>query len=475
MFFNSLSYFLFLPIVYLIFYFAGNRARWLVLLLSSLSFYCALKIPYLLLVLGVVTVFTYVVGIRLGESTRNETKKAIFWSGIVGNVVLLASLKYLSFITQNINSVFGTNFDVGKGLVTIGVSYFVFQAISYLTDIYLEIEEPEGHFGIFAVYMAFFPKLLQGPIERAGELLPQLKQTYEFNYLNMRAGILMFAWGLFKKIVVSDRLSLYVSPVYDNVHDYTGVVFVVITYLYALQIYFDFSGYTDMALGTARIFNIKLTQNFNNPYLATSIADFWRRWHISFSRWILDYIFKPLQMQWRAWKTWGTAAALFVAFLVSGVWHGAAWGFVVWGMLHGIYLGTSVFYKPLQRRIHKKLGVEKTSILRVWQIFVTFNLVCFAWIFFRANSIGDALYICTNMFGLKNVPTVFMHDKIALFILIYSMVLILVVSVLRKYQKIIHYFETCPFWMRWICYYALLFTIILCASYHDVKYIYFKF
>src|SRR6185369_16654097 len=184
------------------------------------------------------------------------------------------------------------------------------------------------------------------------------------------------------------------------------------TYAYAFQIYMDFSGYTDMALGSARLFNINLTQNFNSPYLATSVADFWRRWHITFSRWILDYIFKPLQMQWRNWKNWGTAAALIIAFIISEIWHGASWGFVVWGGLHGLYMACSVIYKPYQKKLHKMLGIEKTKFLKVWQIFVTFNLVSIAWVFFRASSLKDAVYVLSNILnGVQGLRSGFLMSQ----------------------------------------------------------------
>ncbi len=205
--------------------------------------------------------------------------------------------------------------------------------------------------------------------------------------------------GLFKKVVIADRLGLFVDAVYDNVHGFTGLPLLVATYAYSFQIYMDFSGYTDMALGSAWLFNINLTQNFNSPYLAASVADFWRRWHISFSRWLFDYLFKPLQMHWRDWKTLGTAAALFVTFLISGLWHGASWGFVAWGLLHGAYLACSVFYRPYQKKLHATLGLAKTRLLARWQIFATFNLVSFAWIFFRANSGRQALYIISHIFS----------------------------------------------------------------------------
>lgn len=396
--FNSLEYFLFLPAVWLVHHFLGQRFRWLFLLIASLIFYASLKVPYLLGVITLVTIATYGFGLWIHRAKQPKQKKRWLWGGIATNVLILVVMKYLPFFTENLNTLLTLVDSTIKAphaqlFVAIGVSYYIFQAISYLSDIYLEIEEPEPHFGYFALYLAFFPKLLQGPIERARDLLPQLKQKYEFNYDNMRFGLLLFTWGLFKKVVLADRLGLYVDAVYDDVDSYQGLPLLLATYAYAFQIYFDFSGYTDMALGAARLFNIKLTDNFNSPYLATSIADFWRRWHITFSRWILDYIFKPLQMTWRNGKNWGTAAALVITFFVSGLWHGANWGFIAWGGLHGIYMACSVFYRPYQKKLHKALRVEKTNLLRTWQIFFTFNLVCFAWAFFRAVTIKDSFHI----------------------------------------------------------------------------------
>lgn len=408
--FNSFKYFLFLPVIYLIFYFAGERVRWCVLLAASLLFYSALNVPYLLVVLILVAMTTYAFGIRMDSAESAKAKRVLLLGGIATNVLILVVMKYLPFISENLKALstllaLDTQIYPINAFVAIGVSYYVFQAISYLFDIYLEIEKPERHFGYFALYLSFFPKLLQGPIERAGDLIPQLKAKYEFNYDNMRFGMLLFTWGLFKKVVIADRLGLYVDSVYNEVHNFTGLPLLFATYAYAFQIYMDFSGYTDMALGSARLFNINLTQNFNSPYLATSIADFWRRWHISFSRWILDYIFKPLQMQWRNWRNWGTAIALVIAFVVSGLWHGANWGFVVWGGLHGMYMAFSVFYKPYQKKLHKALGIEKTAFLKIWQVFVTFNLVSFAWVFFRSNNLGDSLLVLKKMFQFSIKPT----------------------------------------------------------------------
>lgn len=483
--FNSLKYFLFLPVVYLLFYFVGERARWFVLLAASLLFYIALNVPYLLAVLILVAIMTYGFGIWLDQAGSAKAKRVILWSGVATNVLILVGMKYLPFFSENLK-VFSallsidTQIQPVKVFVSIGVSYYVFQAISYLFDIYLEIVKPERHFGYFFLYLAFFPKILQGPIERSGDLIPQLKIKYEFNYDNMRFGLLLFTWGLFKKVVIADRLGLYVDTVYNDVHAFKGISLLLATYVYAFQIYMDFSGYTDMALGSARLFNINLTQNFNSPYLATSIADFWRRWHITFSRWILDYIFKPLQMQWRNWKNWGTATALVVAFIISGIWHGASWGFVIWGGVHGLYMACSVYYRPYQKKLHKALGIEKTSFLKFWQVLVTFNMVSFSWIFFRANSIADATYVISNMLiSIKGLQDFMMSHGIAGIILSIVSLFIMAIfkSILLSQNKtaVDDYISLKSLYFRWTFYAALVMSIICFALCTNSNFIYNKF
>ncbi len=407
MIFTSLSFFIFLAVTLFLFSVTPVRFRWLLLLVASYAFYAFLGITYLLLVLAAVTSISYVCGSLISRSGTQYGKSLWLWSGVAANLALLIWLKYLPFLTENLNSLFhlissSYRISVPPLMIAIGVSYFVFQGISYLVDIYLEALTPEPHLGRFALFMCFFPKILQGPIERGESLLPQLEILSPPTTDNLRAGINLFLWGMLKKVLVADRLATLVDPVFNNVHDYHGVSLVIATYLFALQIYFDFSGYTDMALGIARLFNIRLAQNFNSPYVAVSIADFWRRWHISFSSWILDYIFKPLQFSFRNVSGWGTPLALILTFLASGIWHGASWCFIAWGLIHGIYLSTAMMLKG-KLKFWKALHLEKSLLQKVWQVFITFHLVCFSWIFFRAATIKDALYIAWS--SLMETPS----------------------------------------------------------------------
>lgn len=469
---NSVPYLAFVAVVFVIFSATVDHRRWLVLLLASYSLYATFHAPYLLVVLLAVSGIAYGCGLRIGSAVGDRARSRWFWSGCLACVLVLALFKLLGVLQSQ-----GENTQLlgMSGMITaIGVSYFTFQAISYLSDIYLEIEEPERHFGYLALYLAFFPKLLQGPIERAGSLLPQLKQPYRFSYDGVRSGLLLFTCGVLKKVVLADRFSLYADQVYNNVHAYSGLPLALGTYAYALQIYFDFSGYTDMARGTARIFGIELTENFNAPYLATSISDFWRRWHISFSRWILDYIFKPLQMGWRDWGQRGTALALLVTFLVSGIWHGATWGFVLWGLLHGVYLAASTFYRPIQKKLHLRLGVKEQRWFKWWQVLVTFNLVCFAWIFFRAGALPDAWYVVGHLFsGLGGARELLLSaGKFNLVALAAGSLLILFVP--KNYDKLFGYLDGSPLF-RWGFYYLLLFMVLVFGRFGQSAFVYFKF
>jgi D-alanyl-lipoteichoic acid acyltransferase DltB (MBOAT superfamily) len=420
----------------------------------------------------------------------------LFCAALTINLAILIGIRYLGDFSEALYASIFNN-DVKPTVsesnifLSIGVSFYVFQAISYLIDVFIEIEEPEKHIGYFALYMCFFAKLLQGPIERSNELLPQLKAEKNFNRDNLYAGIFLFTWGLFKKVVIADRLSLFVDTVYDDVYSYSGLQLILATYYYSIQIYYDFSGYTDMALGTARMFGIHLTQNFNSPYLATSIADFWRRWHISLSRWILDYIFKPLQMQFRYYRNFGTAFALMVTFLVCGAWHGLSWGFIVWGFIHGLYMGISVFYKNIQSHIYQKTGLGKSRLKNWWQIFFTFNIVSFSWIFFKSKSLSEAYYIVNHLFtdiaqtlssmwsveGIK-YNVVFNKTRREFLVAMMGLMIIAFVHTIKKYRRyedLDDFLHATPYWIKWSAYYSLILIVTMFLYDTQEAFIYFQF
>lgn len=485
MYFDSLQYMMFVPAVLAAYQLTPSRWRWGVLLSASIAFYAALRMPLLLVAWTLVVLTSYWLGRRISDESNSVRRRTYLWAGVAAQVVILCSIKYLRAILRLVSPEFEIQTGGMDWFSTLGVSYYTLQAVSYLADVYLGTAEPERHFGRFALYLGFFPKLLQGPIERAGDLLPQLQSLRSFNYANVRSGLLLFCWGLFKKVAVANRLAPFVTAVYYDPHGYSGLSLIAATYLYALQILADFSGYTDMALGVARMFNIQLTQNFKSPYFATSIADFWRRWHISFSRWILDYIFKPLQIEWRNVGKAGVVGALMVTFLFSGLWHGVALTFMAWGLLHGLYLASSVLLKPWREAVYRKIGIANHPWRSAFQRIVTFNLVAFAWIFFRARSIADGWYIATHLFvGAATrlsyaaaarggvVGAILNGGSARDFAMLWAAIAVwLLGSTVIKTVRL----QAQPMWFRWSMYYALILALIYLNAHDDVGFVYFQF
>ena len=490
MIFNSLSYFLFLPAVFLIYHYINVKYRWIVLLLASICFYAALCEPHLLMILFFIIIISFTAGITIGNLTNEKQKLIIMWAGILLLLLPLIHLKYTAFLPQFISILLqNTSSDGTRLLSAIGISFFTFQAISYLIDVYLGTAGIERHLGYFALYIAFFPKLLQGPIERAECLLPQIKQPTSFNYENVRYGLVIFAIGLFKKTVIAARLNPLVSEVYNNVNNYDGISFWIATFFYAAQIYCDFSGYTDMAIGSALLFNIRLTDNFNHPYAATSIADFWRRWHITFSRWLMDYIFKPLQMKFRNLRMLSSIIALLITFFICGLWHGRTLNFIIWGIINGLYISFSVLTSKHRKKIIALINLERLPVLfRIIRIFTTFLLTCFGWIFFRANNISDSIYIVTNLFDnigllLENIfisdylkSHVFLGQNSTHFILTAMLLCLVFFShfFINKRDIILAIFKK-PIYVRWFFYYAILYVIIIFGQSEGQQFIYFQF
>ncbi|MBJ6723693.1 MBOAT family O-acyltransferase [Geomesophilobacter sediminis] len=489
--FTSLEYLIFLPLLFLVHHLSRGRMRWGGLLAASYGFYLDAGASYLVVVLAFVTLLSYVCGLQVGPAGNRP--RFFLLIGIVGNIAVLVGMKYLPFLWECVSSLPSfipvAKLSAPPLLVSVGVSFFVFQAIGYLVAVYLENEDPERHLGIFALTLAFFPKLLQGPIEKSSDLAVQFRQSYRFDYLDIRSGMTLFLWGAFKKVVIADRLALFVDAVYARPTAYAGISLVFATVLYAFQLYLDFSGYTDMALGSARLFNIRLSQNFDRPYLATSVGDFWRRWHMTFSRWILANLFQPLQMRWRYWGKWGTALALMVTFLVSGIWHGAAWGFIAWGGIHGIYLSCSVIWSPYRRRLYRWLGIEKAWWLRLWQVCVTFLLVSFAWIFFRAGTLEKGWYIATHLFTPGPLPAANWGELVETYLLagqsIWDFYLAAVLLAAlggisffcarRGWSSLPDAIEAAPGWVRWGTCYAITLCLVFAGIFGNATFIYFQF
>lgn len=401
MLFNSFGYLFFMIIVFSGYWLCPHRFRWMLLLGFSCWFYMCWEPAYILLILGVAFV-SYFGALLVQKKEKKAVKKAVF---IISCLLILSFLfffKYFNFVSDNVIAIL-RKFSIPAQPVTlrvllpVGISFYTFQSLSYLIDVYKQKIEPERHFGFYALYVSFFPQLVAGPIERVQDLMPQLKAKKSFQYEQAMSGISWILIGLFKKIVISNTVSKAVDLVYGNLSFYTGGVLIIATTLFAIQIYCDFSGYSDIALGSARLLGIELSHNFECPYLSHSVSDFWRRWHISLSRWLRDYIYIPLGGN-RASRV-RVVFNRMVTFFVSGLWHGAAWTYVIWGCLHGLYL-------TIEDWIYRVFRFHRDGKHRVWKIVLTFILVDFAWIFFRAENMTDAAYVIAHMFeGIANPIT----------------------------------------------------------------------
>lgn len=414
MLFNSLSFALFLPIVFILYWFVGQRRLLLqnvLLLVASYYFYACWNFQFLFLLIFS-TLLDYYSGLKIESSTSPQARKFWFWLSISINLGFLGVFKYFNFFVdsiQDVVAVFGQSIHLWtlKVILPVGISFYTFHGLSYVIDIYKKRIPAEKNFIHYAVFVCYFPLLVAGPIERATHLLPQIKQKRTFHYTQAVDGLRQILWGLFKKIVIADTCATYANQIFSEAATSSGSTLVLGAFFFAFQIYGDFSGYSDIALGTSRLFGMELLQNFKFPYFSRNIAEFWRRWHISLSSWFKDYLYIPL-----GGSQGGKVRQIrntFLIFLVSGFWHGANWTFMVWGLLHALYIMPSVFFNTHRNNleivaIHQRFPSFKELAAMV----ITFSLTTFAWIFFRAHSLTEAYIYIRGIFSksLFTLPTV---------------------------------------------------------------------
>jgi alginate O-acetyltransferase complex protein AlgI len=397
MLFNSTQFLFFFVLVTSVYFAIPYHKRWLWLLVSSCYFYMAF-VPIYIVILAFTIIVDYFSGIYI-ENTTGRKRKLLLIGSLVANIGTLVVFKYYNFLNEAISGLFGLS-ERGMHLpylnilLPIGLSFHTFQAMSYTIEVYRGNQKAEKHFGIYALYVMFYPQLVAGPIERPQNLIHQFREKYDFDYKRIKSGLRLMAYGLFKKMVIADRLGVIVDSVYDAPGSFHGFPLIIATFFFAIQIYCDFSGYSDIAIGAARVMGFKLMRNFNNPYFSRSIAEFWTRWHISLSTWFRDYVYIPLGGN----KTSRSRLYfnLMLVFLISGLWHGANWTFVIWGALNGSFL---ILERIISRRLKNiKVAPAISRILVFFSIIMTFMMICFSWIFFRAHSLGDAVYIIKNLF-----------------------------------------------------------------------------
>ncbi|MGE6370006.1 MBOAT family O-acyltransferase [Planococcus kocurii] len=390
--FISIEFLLFFAGIVFTYYLIPHKWRWILLLAASYSFYATLS-GYFVLLLVISTVFTYFTGIVIEKQETKQQKKRAMLVGICVLLFFLGWFKYFNFVNDSIRAIstyMNWNYAIPyqEIILPLAISFYTFQAVSYLVDISRGKQKAERHYGYFSIYFAFFPQLVAGPIERAKKLLPQFKVEQTLNYNNISYGMKRIAWGFFKKTLIADRLAPIVASVYDS-PDPTGSQIVLATILFSVQLYADFSALSDIAIGCARMLGIRLTENFKQPHFATSIGDFWNRWHITLSTWLRDYIFMPLCKGKK--KRSEIYVAIIITFLISGVWHGAAWTFVLWGLIHGFYRAFGDHTKHFRGKMATFIHLDQSPSLHKWmKITTTFLLVCFSRVFFRSDSVTAA-------------------------------------------------------------------------------------
>ena len=409
-----------LLVMYRLVYKSKSSRIFLILLFSIFFYYKAAGIYFLFLFL--ISFMNFYLGKWIGVTENRRGRQWILILSIALNIGLLGYFKYTNFFIQIINDLKLGHVNPLEIFLPVGISFYIFKALSYIIDIYLENMEPIKSVRDFSLFVFYFPTLLAGPIERASNFLPQIEEDIKLSKEVIGTALFLIMSGLIKKVVIADYIGLnFVDRIFDSPLRYTGVENLMASYAYALQLYTDFSGYTDMALGISFLLGYRLTDNFNAPFKSTSIADFWRRWHITLSSWCLDYLFRPLQMKFRGMKIFGNALALFITFTLIGLWHGANWTFIVFGAIHGTYLATSIFTRDIRYRFYEKYGLTNSKAVKFFQWFFTFQLIVFAMIFFRAPKLGDAFDI------LKQIFTFYHGEVFAQFVSGYTLIFGLII------------------------------------------------
>jgi alginate O-acetyltransferase complex protein AlgI len=478
MFFNSVNFAIFLPIVFLLYWFVTNKSlkfQNILLLISSYFFYACWDWRFLFLLMFS-TILDYYTGIKMSEAESQSKKKIWFWLSITINLGFLGFFKYYNFFAVSFaEAVSNLGIYVSpwtlKVILPVGISFYTFHGLSYVIDIYKERIKPEKNFIDYSVFVSFFPLLVAGPIERATHLLPQIQKKRIFNYAVAADGLRQILWGLFKKIVIADNCAKYANVIFNNSSDHSGSTLVLGAVLFAFQIYGDFSGYSDIALGTARLFGIDLLKNFAFPYFSRDIAEFWRRWHISLSTWFRDYLYIPLGGS--KGGTWMKVRNTFVIFLVSGFWHGANWTFIVWGLLNAIYIMPSIIFKTNRTNLDVVAqGKYFPTLKEFFSVIFTFGLTVFAWIFFRSNNITESFQYIHRMFthSLFSKPDIFPKE---ILLLIIGFVIIEWFGREQNYA-IAKLGLNWPKPLRWSCYYLIILAMFYFLG-EDQQFIYFQF
>ena len=482
MLFNSFDFLWYFPLVVLVYYALQHQYRWIWLLGASYYFYYAWE-PSLVLLLLTSTAIDYFCSLQIAAAADRYRKKVYLYGSILINLGLLIFFKYLGFFSQSTVAVlqfFGVeavgtvteDYQFHQILLPIGISFYTFQTISYTIDVYRERIQPIKHFGKYALYVSFFPQLVAGPIERAERLLPQFDKIVKVDLPQIRRGLIMMGWGFFLKLVVADRLGVYVDFVFGYPEGHQGIPLILGSWFFTLQIYYDFSAYSTIALGAAQVMGFQLMQNFDRPMFFKNMSDFWRRWHISLMDFLGNYLYRPLARK-RTYPKW---LILLFIFLINGLWHGANWTFIIWGLLCGVYL---IFETAVRAKLYVFCTKKGWNVMRlsnaIWW-FISINFLSFTLIFFRSPTVTSALNYIRNIFIYKgnNVSDV-LKDNIE-FVL--TLILVFFVQLIHYYKgndRIYELVVTQKYTRQWFIYGVFVILFVFLAINRQQNFIYFQF
>ena len=478
MIFNSFSFAIFFPCVTALYFLTPHRWRWQVLLAASAVFYMAF-VPLYILILAVLIAIDYTAGLLI-ERSEGRARLVMLSTSIAANITVLGFFKYFNFIAGSVAWIAA---DVGVPLaapllrvaVPIGLSFHTFQAMAYTIAVYRRSIAAERHLGIFALYIMFYPQLVAGPIERPDHLLPQMRERHSFDAERIANGLRLMAWGFLKKVVIADRLAPVVNTVYGDPAAYSRSAVALATFFFAWQIYCDFSGYSDIAIGAAEVMGFRLMVNFRRPYLAPSIREFWHRWHVSLSTWFRDFVYIPLGGSRHRALAW--AAVVLVTFALSGLWHGANWTFVAWGLLNGVYLIVGRFTERGRAAVRRSIGLSAfPRVERAWRVCATFGLICVSWVWFRAATLKESVTLFKRLTqtgsGLLRPLPMLTSSMVIAFALIGTLLLVEAAEYADDPRPLV---VGRPAWVRWSAYYTVLLTIAILGMFNQSPFIYFQF
>lgn len=475
--FTSFNFFLFFPLVVILSYLTPAKYRWVTLLAASYFFYINIKPVYALLSAGI-TLSTYLFTRWIDGTDNEDRKRALMVVNIILILLPLLFFKYFSAINNQILALMENHnlrwpLPEMKFILPIGISYYTFMCIGYTVDVYNEEIEAEKNLGIVALFVSFFPLILSGPIERAKNMIPQFRNFRPIDYENVVAGLKLMLWGYFMKLVVADRIGIYVDAVYNNIPAYNGSSLLIATILYPFQVYADLGGYSLIAIGVAKVMGLRVMQNFNRPFFATSMAEFWRRWHISLITWLTDYIYTPLSFTFRRIGIWGIVIALIITFLLSGIWHHADMTSVVWGLMQGTFLSVEALLHKRRTSFENKHQMMK----RPWYLFfcmiTTFILFTSSQVFGRADTLADSWMVYRKIFSPLGSPyldlTTLVYSAAGIFILL------LVDFKNEFYAGKVIFFNNRRIWIRYASYLGVIFVILILGVFEGNSFIYFQF